>query len=100
VAAPQGGEAVIERFSFGGLALAWRGCRAVKAGEAEPGDIVLYGPVSTYGLDDEFPLLWAAAKNADDDERLGLRVGQGDDEAARAMRELWDARRDADERRR
>lgn len=49
----------------------------------------------TRGLDRDFPLLWEGAKNADDRERLGLKVGQGDEEAARAMHELWLSRGEA-----
>lgn len=50
---------------------------------------------NTYGLPESFPELWRRAKEADDRERLGLRVTANQDEAARAMLELWVARGNA-----
>lgn len=46
---------------------------------------------------EEFPRLWELAKEADSAERLGGTPTPIQEEADRAMREIWDARRNAAE---
>jgi hypothetical protein len=55
-------------------------------------------PMPTYGLDRDYPLLWADAGTFDFAERLGGCTDQRLAEVDEAMRELWEARRYVTER--
>lgn len=43
-------------------------------------------------IENDYPLLWAASRNADHREAAGWSVGQGDAEAAKAMCEIREMR--------